>query len=240
MFRTIVCFFLGISTNDPSLGKIDKSSLSHQTLMELFIENIIGTEAICKSPNEDISEWDGVSLDDSGNVISISWIMLSLDGSFSLEWLPSTVHELQMRETSLEGSIDLTILPDDLQECSVDGNSLTGEICLTKLPETLKILNVNMNSLCGTLDLTKLPKTLESLYLHDNKFHGSIDLTKLPSNLRDLYLSDNPLEGETDFTQLPEALQRFWVHRTKLTGTLVVPSEKQFLADSNKIRMKFA
>ena len=73
---------------DPLLGKVDKSTLPQQTLMELFTEGIANREAIFWSNEtpEDLSEWKGTFLNEKGEVTRVFWPHMLLEGTVNLKW----------------------------------------------------------------------------------------------------------------------------------------------------------
>ena len=58
--------FLFLDAVDPSLGRVDRESLSQQALMEMVIEGIANKEEICGDPEDpkDTEEWEGVTVED--------------------------------------------------------------------------------------------------------------------------------------------------------------------------------
>ena len=115
---------------DPSLGKVDKASLSNQILMELFIGSIENRGGICGHDGDvkDIGEWPGVALNESNDVTAIEWRDIGLAGAFDPKWLPETVERLLLYDNAFSGPVDLTCFPENLQEIDLSGNSLTGDI----------------------------------------------------------------------------------------------------------------
>mmetsp|Transcript_39932 Transcript_39932/g.63110 ORF Transcript_39932/g.63110 Transcript_39932/m.63110 type:complete len:260 (-) Transcript_39932:49-828(-) len=245
-------FFKFFSFADTSVGKIDKSSLSQQTLMELLFQGLKNTQGICSTgtaPTE-ISHWGFTETNDSQEVISINWSFRDLRGTMDMRWIPESVESFSTKSNSLEGSVDFTVLPTNLRVLVLSSNKYTGQIildhlkklegawlqmnsfsgtlCLENLSPKLNKLDVSKNRLTGLLCLTKLPPSLNSLLVDANQFSGNIDVTQLPQKMQSLVLAENNLEGETDFSKLPESLQLFDVHDTRLSGTLVVPSLRQF------------
>eukprot|EP00009_Paramoeba_aestuarina_P009058 CAMPEP_0201517848 /NCGR_PEP_ID=MMETSP0161_2-20130828/8851_1 /ASSEMBLY_ACC=CAM_ASM_000251 /TAXON_ID=180227 /ORGANISM="Neoparamoeba aestuarina, Strain SoJaBio B1-5/56/2" /LENGTH=191 /DNA_ID=CAMNT_0047915475 /DNA_START=41 /DNA_END=616 /DNA_ORIENTATION=+ len=169
-------FLVSVITSDPSLGKVDKSSMSEQTLMELFAEGITDNRSalsISRQEPQDIYDWKGLNFDSSGAVTGIGWILQKLGGSIRLEWLPASVKYV-----------------------FVDRNRLSGTVCLTQLPHVLQTLLMTSNLFSGTVDLTQLPKELVRLRLNDNAFHGETDFIQLPPQLRDLRVDHTQLSGE--------------------------------------------
>mmetsp|Transcript_22253 Transcript_22253/g.34560 ORF Transcript_22253/g.34560 Transcript_22253/m.34560 type:complete len:228 (-) Transcript_22253:2-685(-) len=196
--------YLSVFCTKPSLGKVDKASLPQQTLMELLIaqfENmdIIG---ITKENPKDISEWHGITLNDSGEVTEINWTWGDFGGSIDLQWMPSTLRTADISsdvfsDFRLEGTIDLIRLPPVLKSLKLSENRFTGEISLICLPEPMTTLELTFNRLSGPLDLTKLPKHMKRLHLDSNCFTGVTDFSQLPESLTDLRLSGNyELSGE--------------------------------------------
>ena len=84
-----------LDTVDPSLGRLDYTSLSQQALMEVVIEGITNKEKICGDADEpkDIEKWKGVEIED-GEVVAMDWHEFDIGGSLHLEWLPSSVRDL--------------------------------------------------------------------------------------------------------------------------------------------------
>mmetsp|Transcript_20841 Transcript_20841/g.32518 ORF Transcript_20841/g.32518 Transcript_20841/m.32518 type:complete len:238 (-) Transcript_20841:32-745(-) len=223
---------------DPSLGRIDKSTLSQETLMELLISQIVNKEVIC-GPEEDLQrQWKEVTLNENGEVLRIQWIYYKLEGTFHLEWLPPTATSVMVTYNSkLEGTIHLTSLPEPLIKLNLARNSFSGEIDLTRLPAKLERLYVNANQFCGTVCLTKLPSSLVSLYLSENQFFGPVDLTSLPEGLEDFRLHNNDFSGETDFLHLPENLRELHADHTKLSGDLYAKDDQYFYVEKSQVKI---
>eukprot|EP00009_Paramoeba_aestuarina_P003334 CAMPEP_0201522622 /NCGR_PEP_ID=MMETSP0161_2-20130828/18394_1 /ASSEMBLY_ACC=CAM_ASM_000251 /TAXON_ID=180227 /ORGANISM="Neoparamoeba aestuarina, Strain SoJaBio B1-5/56/2" /LENGTH=217 /DNA_ID=CAMNT_0047921527 /DNA_START=21 /DNA_END=674 /DNA_ORIENTATION=- len=190
-----------IQSADPFLGKVpDKSSLSQQTLMELFIDGITNKETICGPPeaSEDLTKWPGLSYNDSGEIIGIHWQNYGLEGSIDLQWLPNSLEKLILWGNRLTGTLDLTVLPD-----------------------TLTHLSAHSNRFSGSLDLTQLPKSLRRIELNGaNVFSGTVDLTQLPPKLGGIWISGKKLVGETDFSHLPVSLTIINIDFTNLSGEI--------------------
>mmetsp|Transcript_20865 Transcript_20865/g.32546 ORF Transcript_20865/g.32546 Transcript_20865/m.32546 type:complete len:229 (-) Transcript_20865:60-746(-) len=211
---------------DLAVGRIDKSDLSQQTLMEILVSGITNREYICDSGKDedykDISKWNyTVFADLGGNVTAIYWDSLSvgrikLAGTLNLNALPPTVKNFDAFDNVLQGSLDLTNLPGSLRSLFLTNNAFTGTICVTRLPGQLEALSVSDNQLSGTVDLTKLPKGLTQLSLNRNLF-----------------------EGETDFRQLPESLVRLHVGETSLSGEIFITCEKKFDVKKSKVKLHF-
>mmetsp|Transcript_9578 Transcript_9578/g.14523 ORF Transcript_9578/g.14523 Transcript_9578/m.14523 type:complete len:232 (-) Transcript_9578:21-716(-) len=190
-------------TADSALGKVNKSTLSQQTLMELFIEGISNKELICGSTEDPtrISTWNGLTLSAAFEVVEIRWRYLDLSGSIALQWLPMTTEKLSIERTilgqrKLSGTLDFTSLPESLKYLQLVSHYFEGEISLTTLPAKMEYLDVSYNELSGSLDLTSLPWRMRILRLAGNEFSGVADLSNLPKGLIDFNVSRNKnLEG---------------------------------------------
>ena len=217
--------FLAVAV-DPALGKIDKSSLPTQTLMEIFIEGIENKEIICGSTEEptDVDEWEGFKYsdehpnEDTEKPFSINWNELDLVGSIDLQWLPSTVSSLQAARNKLGCFLNLTTLPDSIQRLNLSNNVFSGEIDLCHLLADLKELNLTRNQLSGSLHLENLPQSMQSLYVHVNRFSGTVCLRHLPLNLIEVSLASNNLSGPLDLTRLPINMKFLWLGKNNFEG----------------------
>mmetsp|Transcript_1912 Transcript_1912/g.2937 ORF Transcript_1912/g.2937 Transcript_1912/m.2937 type:complete len:260 (+) Transcript_1912:26-805(+) len=241
---------------DPCLGRIDKSSLSQQTLMELLIADLSHTYSIRDSSDDLIDKWKGVSLSDSDAVTSIDWHAFALKGKFLFEWLPETVedliictnnlngqipmqslpqglHKWRFRRNSFCGSLDLDALPPNIVEVLATSNKLTGTISLENLPDSLKKLFLGLNDFHGTVCLTKLPGSMTILALNICSFTGTVNLTKLPPNMERLYLDRNSFEGETDFRHLPKTLIIFNIGNNRGLSGEIFETDRQFFSIEN-------
>ncbi|KNH00533.1 leucine-rich repeat protein [Perkinsela sp. CCAP 1560/4] len=144
---------LFLSTVDPSLGRVDHDSFSHQTLMEMVIDGITNKEKVCGDFAEpkDIEEWEGVEIED-GKVAKIDWDHFDMERSLHLEWLPSSVRKCTMFQSRLTGTLDLASLPISMKELDLGFNAFTGSINLERLPERMESISVFKNKLSGRPD----------------------------------------------------------------------------------------
>ncbi|UOB19186.1 leucine-rich repeat domain-containing protein [Abyssalbus ytuae] len=174
--------------------------------------------------NEDISDWTGVTVDDSeDNIIGLSLPsrkltnlpagigqLTSLEdlilGDNQLTELPAEIGQLTLLEILYIGENELTGLPaeigqlESLKELDLSGNQLTG------LPEeigqlaNLEYLNLNKNQLTGLPAEIDQLTLLEILELKENLLTGfPTEIGQLES-LKELLLSGNQL------TSIPEQI----------------------------------
>ena len=175
-----------VACADDGIGRFDRSTLSQQSLMELFVFGIDKAEKIChsrESPAE-VCQWKGASCNAGGEITALKWSYASENGS---------------------GTVELKYLPSSMKELAMMYNALTGTITLGDLPDSMETLCLCGNHLTGRLDLDSLPAAMQHVDLSDNAFTGEISIEHLPNGLKDLYLCENQLSGPVCFTSLPPA-----------------------------------
>ena len=237
---------------DPSLGRVDYSSFSDQTLMEMMFE---GFDDETKKENQDshgmyrdVSGWTCIKCDDEERVIKIeigshnvsgslelryvppkvkvldisSWRKRLLAGSVDLAHLPFGMEYLNLSSNQLSGEIDLTHLPDGMQRLSLQNNQFTGEIDLAQLPDGIFYLDLQTNQLTGEIDFAHLPEGMKYLFLNNNQLSGEIDLTNLPKGMRKLFLENNQFTGEIDLNHLPYIMDELRLKNNHFTGPLAI------------------
>jgi len=206
---------------DPSLGRIDKQSLTTQTLMELLISTIERKNLIIKKDEnlDRFESWDGVITHDGG--FKITWGLKRFGGSMNFQWLPDCLLRFNVSSNNLEWTADFSNLQDSaLERLEIALNSFTGTLDLTHLPPRLQYLDFAKNSLEGTMDLTHLPSTLTQLLGYKNKFSGSLCLEHLPISLHTLSISENNFEGSISLQNLPKELNGIFIASCQLSGSL--------------------
>mmetsp|Transcript_9248 Transcript_9248/g.14029 ORF Transcript_9248/g.14029 Transcript_9248/m.14029 type:complete len:228 (-) Transcript_9248:26-709(-) len=202
---------------DSSLGKVDKGSLSEETLMELLIEGITtGKERICGSRDNplEVHQWSGLMFNDGNEILKIGWEQLWLQGSIQLQWLPRAVTHFV-----------------------IWGNALSGSLDFTDLPPNIFMLSFHSNRFEGTIDLSNLPKSLETISLTNNRLSGNLDLSHLPDGIRRLYLNENAFEGQIDFTTLPESLKLLDIRHTKFSGVTMRTLSRDVRAEFSNVNL---
>ena len=188
---------------DPSLGRVDFSSMSDQTLMEIIMEGF--NDRTKKEYLDidgmylDVCAWRCIECNDEQRVIKINIHTPVVSGSLEICYVPLKVRVLSIRPLwvngNLKGSVDLDHLSEAMEELSLGRNQLTGKVNLTHLPGGMQRLLLNHNQLTGEIDLTQLPGGMEYLYLHNNQFTGGVDLTQLPDGMGYLFFQNNQLSG---------------------------------------------
>ena len=140
-----------VACADDAIGRFDRSMLSQQSLMELFVFGLDNVDRICGSRDDprEVCTWKGVTCNDDGEVEAFDWSMTWRDGT---------------------GTLEFNFLPRSMKDLRMHANALSGTIELAGLPENMKGLNLSHNALSGTLDLDDLPSSMEHLRLSDNKF----------------------------------------------------------------------
>ena len=245
---------------DVALGRVDYETLSDQTLMELFIDNMTDAEKeIYKDENGaylDITEWESVTIDQSSNAVVALNFDFDEEGSLAFAFMPRTVYKFSHIGGMITGTIDTSVLPNGLEEFTLThAVEMSGTINFCTLPSSLIDFEISSNDFRGSADLSALPKGLVTLDISYNNFIGSVILDKLPPSLEELSISANNFDGSLCFDALPEPLwyidaskcnfsgsinlsslpmgiDTLYVHMNALTGDLYLPNRLQFLADA--------
>ena len=219
---------------DDGIGRFDRSMLSHQDLMELFIFGLAKPEKICRNREDpaDVCEWKGVKCNGDGEVEEFKWgckhqhgigtvdfeflpcSMKSLQmwnnvlsGTIQLADLPGKIEVVYLLDNQIKGSLDLDRLPAAVRTLGLSSNKFTGEVSLENLPIAVQTLNLGVNQLSGAICLTSLPPALQSLCLRNNNFEGSLDFTRLPKSMSYIHLSDNRFSGTIYLGNLPQSMR---------------------------------
>ena len=210
---------------DPSLGRVDYSSFSDQTLMEMVFE---GFDEVTKQRYQDeydtyidVCAWSCVECDADERVIEVKEYS-EIIGTIQLSYLPSKLKALYMQKMQLKGSVELANLPESMEILNLRYNRLTGSIDLTHLPNRMEQLYLKSNQCSGSLDLTLLPESMRFLYLDNNQFSGSVDVSRLPRNMQQLMLQKNQLSGSFGATNISHCLKLLDASRNKFSAKAVV------------------
>ena len=213
---------------DASIGRFDRNSLSDQTLMELFVEDLPEKEKYRLQDEEDdfkdIAHWEMVKLNDFHRVTSIQ-TERELGGSLNFAYVPPLCLEIVAESASLLGTIETSALPDGLQLLSIRNNSLRGTFGFERLPQQMKYVDIYQNDFSGSAVLDNLPAALEDLDLSFNNFDGTVSLDLLPQTLQTLNMSQNPLTGAFILRSPPASLDALWADNCAFSGTAVVHSQ---------------
>ena len=212
-----------IACND-GIGRVDRSTLPQQTLMELFLFGLNEPEEICRSRDDpaDVCEWEGVNCNADGEVEEFQWVSKKQDGTgtLSFEFLPCSIKSLQMWRNALSGTIQFADLPGKIEVVYLSVNQLTGSLDLDRLPAAVRELDLSYNKFTGEVSLENLPKCLEFLSLAENQLSDTICLTSLPPDVECVNLGKNNFEGSLDFTRLPESMRAMYLYKNRFSGTI--------------------
>ncbi|CAJ1946816.1 unnamed protein product [Cylindrotheca closterium] len=189
-------------------------------------------------------EWEFVSCNENGSVLSLQLEFKGLQGSLPAEigrlssleelllpgnrlngQLPTELYSLTMLTwlniggNMLSGSLDNIGQLTRLRGLLCDGNrfqSIPNEMAKLQFLEVLKFIGSGLNSTIPA----NLPSSLTSLNLANNKLQGSIPFLSALSNLQDLTLSYNNLSGQIPPTGEMTALTWMLLTDNRLDGSL--------------------
>ena len=214
---------------DPSLGRVNYSLMSDQTLMEMLIEGFDDeTKQKYKDDGEmylDVCDWSCTKCDDAERVIQAEMHSANVSGSVKLCYIPPKMKVLKITTfgiSNLTGSIDLTQLPEGMQKLSLGNNKFTGEIDLTQLPDGMNMLFLDCNRLTGEVNLTHLPEGMQRLHLEYNQLRGEVDLAHLPNAMEFLSLVRNQFSGPLVIKKLPQRMNTIDVRGNFFNAIAVV------------------
>ena len=213
-----------IQTADGHLGRVDITSLSDQTLMEILVDGLSEAEKQkFKDKNEifaDVCDWEGVECDDTESVTSV--VKIARDGSISLEYMPPKLKNFQMYMAGLTGTLETSVLPKSLEDLQIGYNKFYGSVDFASLPGNLQILSMYSNKFAGSVMLKKLPLSLEKLVIDDNDFNGSLCLENLPPKIVYLNASSNAFTGDFVLQSVPNKQITISAVRNSFSATAVV------------------
>ena len=227
-----MCAFALFLSVDPSLGRVEYSLFSDQTLLEMLFEGFDDETKKKYKDNDgifrDVCEWSCIKCDDNARVIEIDLDGKNLSGSLELCYVPPKVEFLIISScgtSKLSGSVDLEQLPDRIYGLSLSDNQLTGELDLTRLPERMHGLSLEKNQLTGEINLSNLPDEMDFLNLESNHFTGEIDFTHLPGGMKYLSLENNQFTGSLVMKRLPHDIRAINVRKNFFNAIAVVDSQ---------------
>ena len=222
-FKHIMNIFAVLSI-DNSLGRVGKSTFSHQTLMEMFVEGIQDTSQFRDKNIDflDIFTWSGVEMEGI-NVVSIFWVTQgACNGNLAFEWIPPTIENLVVNSGFVQGPLSLILLPRCMEWLDLSRNRMFGSLHIQDIPQGLKVCCVDGNFFSGSIDLTILPPTLTDFSAKENYFSGTIHLCSLPESIELINLAHNKIEGAIDLSCLPQELAYLSVQHNDLSGKCIV------------------
>ena len=206
-------FPLWIIASDSSLGRIDKASLSDQTLMELVVDGLKGYKRILQDEHGiylDVWEWPDIECNPENQVTKISYYDLT-GGELALDFLPPLIKQFQVvcfsedESSKVHGTLNTSKLPSNLESLILSNNKFYGTVDMTTLPANLTSLGLIRNEFTGSCDFTALPAGLLIIDIRTNKFSGSLRIDALPPNMEGFLVGTNEFSGSLGFEKLPKA-----------------------------------
>ena len=242
---------LSLHAVDSVAARFDMLSLSQQSLMELFVENLQDV-AIAKGSDGEflpIEDWSILSFDADGNVNEIQMDerfiendgdlfaseeedrsiedgCFDLDGTIDFQYVPSTVVALCISKMEFEGTLETDQLPDGLEWLTLNDNKLTGEFRVEGLPKKIHTVNISANKFCGELRVDCIPPEVQHFEVWGNQFSGGVDLSRLPPKLAMLDISRNKLQGQIKILNPPETLKTVILHKNNFDANVPMVLDK--------------
>ena len=107
-----------LPTMDPSLGRVDYSSFSDQTPMEMLFEGF-DEDSQKKYRDKDgmyinVCKWDCVECDDNGRVVKLT-VRRYVSGSLNIRYIPPKVKLFDISSKQLKGTIDYAEFPESIE-----------------------------------------------------------------------------------------------------------------------------
>ena len=199
-----------ICTADTCLGRVDASSLSDQTRMELFISSYHPAKMRKFLDDSDtfldVCDWDYVGCTADGVVITVDWPRQFHCATVSLDLLPAQLLEFDIQQCETAGTLSVEKLPFTMESFEIGANRFYGGIDLTVLAPNIQDFGASCNFFTGSIRLDRLPQSLTHLDLSYNAFEGTISLQALPKRMLELRLENNGLTGELYFGNLPKTM----------------------------------
>ena len=198
-------------------GRTDQDSFSPQTQMEILVSNFPDTSVFQDELGNflPVHVWHGISTDDDGVVLDISWDprtsrwfnefhgsqsepIIQGGGSVDFQWIPATVEKFTASNLQLIGTIDTYVLPRCLLHLQLDYNELYGSFALKGLPQSVAFIDLQSNDFSGNLNFADMPRGVESFGVRQNRFSGTLKFADLPEDIEYLDLGLNSFIGRID------------------------------------------
>ena len=227
-------------TADANLGRVNLSSLSDQTLMEMLIEGC--PENLKKHYRDsdgcfnDVCRWPAVICDADERVVEYHMGLGKRCGSIELAYLPPKMQSFVMPGRSACGTLETTMLPESLRTLRMPQNEFEGTVDFAHLPRSLVQLAIFLNKFTGSADLQDLPPALWKLWIYSNKFSGTLCLSKLPSTLDTLDVSHNSLSGNIFFENVPQFLRVFCANGNNFNASAIVAKDERVPLSESGLR----
>ena len=194
-----------------NLGRVDISTFSDQTLMEMLIADIPADQKQRLQDHDgvytDACSWGGVSCDEDRRIVKIRMQCRSNTSiSLNLSFLPPNLTSFISAKRNYSGELDTGKLPQGLEQFALEDNQFHGTVDFASWPPNIISFTLEGNAFTGSVHLSKLSISLRSVNIKENKFTGGLDLSNLPTQLEYLDVSKNMFSGDFCLQNVSENL----------------------------------
>ena len=155
--------------------RVRSAGLPQEYSLALFI-NDIPIPRKSWSTHMPACDWEGVTCDETHNVVELEWKGFGLSGAFQWSSLPNSLLLLNLSSAynrDVDGLykykkgeipyVRFSLLPRALLELLLIDLGISGSLEVNDLPPTLRVLDLSENNLQGSVNFTGLPGTMGSI-----------------------------------------------------------------------------
>ena len=217
---------------DSSLGRVDISSFTDQTLVEMLVSEFSDESKRLFQDDSgafrDVCTWQDFSCDADGR-LTVIYGYGQFDGTIEFAYLPSKLEEFTVDYSELYGTLETSVLPACMRRFSILDGKFHGTVDFTSLPKRMEYFNVACNTFTGSAVLDSLPDNLVTLNVYQNQFSGTLCLTNLPLSLMNLSVSNNQFSGKFHLANASENIS-VYAEKNAFCGTAVIQEHIDLVA----------
>mmetsp|Transcript_21294 Transcript_21294/g.33118 ORF Transcript_21294/g.33118 Transcript_21294/m.33118 type:complete len:229 (-) Transcript_21294:334-1020(-) len=156
----------------------------------------------------------------------------------TLHFVDGLLQQFQMIHYSRIQNLLVDYLPSSVEELEVKLCGQTFKLCPRRFPRDAQVINFQGNRIQGTADLQGLPQRLVSLNLSSNRLSGRISLVFLPVSLKMLNIQRNTFEGKkVYYAGFPKSLEKIYMSRSNFIWMEPVEEKYRIKANDKRISL---